>query len=167
MFDINVGIVEIFVFGVFILGSYIKNKFDNHIRTKNVQELFQCSVHLGIALYTIYNINNNNTFNSNIIQETNKMFSHYGKNFGEMIGQVKVKLDEYSENNDKFIEFYKKVVDDVKKTMNEENDTKEKDVMTEEGVNVNFNSQNSSSSYTKKLNEQESLYSTQVPGIYN
>ena len=56
MFDINLGMVELFMFGAFILGSYIKNKLDNRIKTKNIQDLLQCSVHLGITLYTIYNI---------------------------------------------------------------------------------------------------------------
>jgi hypothetical protein len=125
MFDINLGMVELFMFGAFILGSYIKNKLDNRVKTKNIQELFQCSVHLGIALYTIYNINNNNAFNSNLIQETNKMLSHYGKNFGEMVSQVKVKLDEYSDKNEKIVEFYNKVVNDVKNTMSNKNETNE------------------------------------------
>ena len=125
MFDINLGMVELFMFGAFILGSYIKNKLDNRIKTKNIQDLLQCSVHLGITLYTIYNINNNNTFNSNLIQETNKMLSHYGKNFGEMVSQVKVKLDEYSDKNEKIVEFYNKVVNDVKNTMSNKNETSE------------------------------------------
>ena len=125
MFDINLGMIELFMFGAFILGSYIKNKLDNRVKTKNIQDLLQCSVHLGIALYTIYNINNNNTFNSNLIQETNKMLSHYGKNFGEMVSQVKVKLDEYSDKNEKIVEFYNKVVNDVKNTMSNKNETSE------------------------------------------
>jgi D-alanyl-D-alanine dipeptidase len=35
MFDINLGMVELFMFGAFILGSYIKNKLD-HTRGSTV-----------------------------------------------------------------------------------------------------------------------------------
>ena len=123
MFDVNVGIVELLIFGAFCLGSYIKNKIDNQAKNKTMQELCQCSVHFGIALYTIYNINNNNAFNTNLLQETNKMFSHYGKNFGDMVNQVTVKLEEYSDKNDKIVVLYQKIVADMKETM--QNNTKE------------------------------------------
>jgi hypothetical protein len=127
MFDINVGMIELLMFGAFILGSYIKNKIDNQAKTKTMQELFQCSVHLGIALYTIYNINNNTTFNTNLLQETNKMFSHYGKNFGDMVNQVKIKLEECSEKNEKMVELYQKVVEDMKETMQSRSATGEQE----------------------------------------
>lgn len=119
MFDINLGVMEMLMFGAFILGTYIKNKIDSRTRNKTLNDAFQCSVHLGIALYTIYNINTNNNFNANLLQETNKMFSHYGKNVNDMVNMVKVKLEEYSEKNDKVVELYNKMVDNVKNTLNE------------------------------------------------
>ena len=144
MFDINVGMVELLMFGVFILGSYIKNKIDNQAKNKTIQELLQCSVHLGIALYTIYNINNNNTFNTNLLQETNKMFSHYGKNFGDMVNQVKVKLEEYSDKNEKMVVLYQKIVEDMKETM--QNNTKDINEQ-QESKNITESSQMFNQSY--------------------
>ena len=115
MYDINVGIVELLVFGVFILGNYIKNKIDIRSRNKNMNDVFQGSVHLGIALYTIYNIQNNNSFNANLLQETNKMFSHYTKNINEMVALVKVKIDEINEKNEKMVEIYKNIIEKTTK----------------------------------------------------
>jgi hypothetical protein len=147
MLDINVGMVELLMFGAFILGSYIKSKIDNQAKNKTMNDLFQCSVHLGIALYTIYNINNNNAFNTNLLQETNKMFSHYGKNFGDMVNQVKIKLEEYSDKNEKIIELYKKVMDDMKDTVQAGPDAK--------SVNEN------SSPQTMFMNQNNSMFQNQ------
>ena len=126
MYDINVGIVELLVFGAFILGNYIKNKIDTRARNKNINDVFQGSVHLGIALYTIYNIHNNNNFNANLLQETNKMFSHYTKNINEMVALVKVKIEEFNEKNEKMTEVYKTIIEKTKEnvdsnTVNDEN----------------------------------------------
>ena len=111
MYNINVGLIELIMFGALILGNYIKNKIDTRTRNKNVNDVFQGSIHLGIALYTIYNIQNNNTFNANLLQETNKMFSHYTKNINEMVASVKVKIDEINEKNEQMIEVYKNILE--------------------------------------------------------
>ena len=125
MYVINVGIVELFVLGALILGNYIKNKIDNRNRNKNINDVFQGSVHLGIALYTIYNIQNNNTFNANLLQETNKMYAHYTKNVNDMVALVKVKIEEFTEKNEKMVEVYKNVMEKCSSENMDKNTTDE------------------------------------------
>jgi hypothetical protein len=129
MYNINVGLIELIMFGALILGNYIKNKIDTRTRNKNVNDVFQGSIHLGIALYTIYNIQNNNTFNANLLQETNKMFSHYTKNINEMVASVKVKIDEINEKNEQMIEVYKNILEKTSSENVEKNSSNDENMV--------------------------------------
>jgi hypothetical protein len=124
MTEISFGVVECLLVGFFVFGSYIKNKIDNYNKNKNIQDYFQCGIHFCAALYTVYNLYNTNTFNGNLLQESNKMFAHYNKNLIDIVSAVKKTLEEFDAKNKEVIE--------MTKTYNQEViDTNDKNVYKE------------------------------------
>jgi hypothetical protein len=133
--DINFGIIECMLFGIFIFGSYLKKRMDDHIRNKAIQDVVKNGIHLSVAVYTIYRLYENKTFNGNLLQESNKMFAHYNKNFLDMVNLVKTSLDEMKDNNEKFVEMAK-AISKINTQSTEENNV-ERNNMPYDDDNIN------------------------------